>query len=451
MSTSTSTAAEGAAPGSTTTSTVAAAATGEATSSAPSPSPAPPLSAPHVPIPKNGVDYRRKIVLAPMVRSGELPMRLLSLKYGADLVWGPETIDRSLIGCTSRPCSRTQTHILTRLPSNNPRTPSGAPKESILYRLHPGLEHKKLIFQLGSANPALAVAAATLVAPHVAGIDLNAGCPKPFSTSGGMGAALLRDPDRLCSILEALVTEVGTKFEIGISVKIRVLETPERTEALVRRLVRTGITGLTVHCRTPSMRPRERAIREQVPLVVRLCKEAGVAILLNGDVTSRDEGLALATQYGADGAMIATAAEKNPSVFRAAAECGLAGWQEVVREYVKTALAVENRWGNTKFSVSQLLSGRGANIDVAKCKSHVELVEAFGFEDLLPRAREVDEMLGVGRGVGKRVTEQEEAPVKKVRVEERTQEVGAGDRLVEALEQVGEAVGQGVLPGAIAA
>jgi tRNA-dihydrouridine synthase 2 len=43
---------------------------------------------PRVPIPKNGVDYRGKIVLAPMVRSGELPTRLLALKYGADLVWG---------------------------------------------------------------------------------------------------------------------------------------------------------------------------------------------------------------------------------------------------------------------------------------------------------------------------------------------------------------------------
>ena len=41
-----------------------------------------------VPVPKNGVDYRGKIVLAPMVRSGELPSRLLALKYGADLVWG---------------------------------------------------------------------------------------------------------------------------------------------------------------------------------------------------------------------------------------------------------------------------------------------------------------------------------------------------------------------------
>jgi hypothetical protein len=42
----------------------------------------------HVPIPKNGVDYRQKVVLAPMVRSSVLPTRLVALQYGADLVWG---------------------------------------------------------------------------------------------------------------------------------------------------------------------------------------------------------------------------------------------------------------------------------------------------------------------------------------------------------------------------
>lgn len=44
-----------------------------------------------VPIPRRGVDYRGKVVLAPMVRSGELPSRLLALHYGADLVWGEST------------------------------------------------------------------------------------------------------------------------------------------------------------------------------------------------------------------------------------------------------------------------------------------------------------------------------------------------------------------------
>lgn len=39
------------------------------------------------------ITYDKCIVLAPMVRIGELPTRMLSLKYGADLVWGPEIVD----------------------------------------------------------------------------------------------------------------------------------------------------------------------------------------------------------------------------------------------------------------------------------------------------------------------------------------------------------------------
>src|SRR5437762_78859 len=144
-----------------------------------------------------------------------------------------------MIGTTRRLNPHTSTIDFTRLPSNGSRVAKPDQKESLIYRLHPQREGNKLIFQLGTADPQRAVQAARLVAGDVAGIDVNAGCPKPFSTSGGMGAALLRTPDTLCSILRALVEEVGKEFEIGISVKIRLLETPELTGALVRKLCAT--------------------------------------------------------------------------------------------------------------------------------------------------------------------------------------------------------------------
>lgn len=33
-----------------------------------------------------------------MVRIGTLPTRLLALEYGANLVWGPEIVDKAIIG-----------------------------------------------------------------------------------------------------------------------------------------------------------------------------------------------------------------------------------------------------------------------------------------------------------------------------------------------------------------
>ncbi|KAF2459747.1 hypothetical protein BDY21DRAFT_281041 [Lineolata rhizophorae] len=357
-----------------------------------------------VPIPRNGVDYRGKVVLAPMVRSGELPMRLLALKYGADLVWGPETIDRAMIGTTTRVNPHTSTVEFQRLPSNGQKNPALNPeqKASVIYRLDPARERGRLVFQLGTASPGTAVEAAALVAPYVAGIDVNAGCPKPFSTAGGMGAALLRDPDRLCAILRALVRDVGARFALAVSVKIRLLETAERTERLVRALCATGIAGLSVHCRTTPMRPREPAIRDQLRIIAAVCREAGVACVMNGDVTGRDEAEKLVEEYGVDGAMIATAAEKNPSVFRAEKDGGQAHWKEVVREYMRFALEVDNRWANTKFSLGQLMPGKSDECKaLPKCKGYTEIVEVLGLEEELgERAAEVDKRMGLGPGKG---------------------------------------------------
>ncbi|GKZ84526.1 hypothetical protein AnigIFM56816_009859 [Aspergillus niger] len=350
---------------------------------------------PRVPIPANGVDYRGKVVLAPMVRSGELPSRLIALKYGADLVWGPETIDRAMAGAIRRVNPRNGTIEFTRMPSNGGRTEK-AGQESVIYRLDPVREKGKLIYQIGTATPEIAVQAAKLVAGDVAGIDVNSGCPKPFSTSGGMGAALLKTPDKLVAILEALVKEVGTPFQIGISVKIRILKDPEETRALVSRLVKTGITGLTVHCRTPPMRPRERAIRDQVRMIADICHEAGVACVINGDVTSKDEGHALMKEFGVDGAMIATAAEANPSCFRTEAEGGLLPWKEVVHEYIKFCLESENRFGNSKYLLNILVPGKLQEGKLAKAaRSYADTCHALGFEDLLPLAMHVDDILNL--------------------------------------------------------
>lgn len=43
------------------------------------------------------MNFRNKLVLAPMVRGSKLPMRLLALRYGANLVYTDEIIDISML------------------------------------------------------------------------------------------------------------------------------------------------------------------------------------------------------------------------------------------------------------------------------------------------------------------------------------------------------------------
>jgi tRNA-dihydrouridine synthase 2 len=157
-----------------------------------------------------------------------------------------------------------------------------------MFTTHP-VEKPYYIFQIGSADPALAVQAARVVQDDVAGIDLNCGCPKPFSTTGGMGAALLSTPDLLIDILRALRAALPAR--VALSAKIRLLPSQEDTLKLVERIVGTGIAALTVHCRTRNQRMREPAkierLREIVHFVEGLNKN--IAVIANGDCQSFED------------------------------------------------------------------------------------------------------------------------------------------------------------------
>lgn len=78
------------------------------------------------------------------------------------------------------------------------------------------------------------------------------GCPKEFSLKGGMGAALLSQPENAKLILSTLVQNV----KIPITCKIRVFEDIDQTLRLVKTLASSGISALTVHGRTKFERPQ---------------------------------------------------------------------------------------------------------------------------------------------------------------------------------------------------
>jgi len=151
-----------------------------------------------------------------------------------------------------------------------------------IFSCHP-LEKPYLIYQIGSSDPELAVQAARVVRQDISGVDLNCGCPKPFSTHSGMGAALLTNPDLLCAILTALRMDLPP--EISVSAKIRLLPTQADTLKLVQRIVATGVSAITVHCRTRNMRPQEKALIGRMREIVECVEDSGVdtAVIENGD------------------------------------------------------------------------------------------------------------------------------------------------------------------------
>lgn len=64
-------------------------------------------------------------------------------------------------------------------------------------------------------------------------LDVNMGCPKPYSCDFGMGAALLRKPDKAREILKALVGSV----QVPVTCKIRFVYSSGVQNSSVVRIV----------------------------------------------------------------------------------------------------------------------------------------------------------------------------------------------------------------------
>ncbi|NXY90503.1 DUS2L synthase, partial [Alcedo cyanopectus] len=288
--------------------------------------------------------FRGKKILAPMVRVGTLPMRLLALDYGADIVYCEELIDIKMLQC-----KRVINEVLETVDFI-------APNERVVFRTCERERHH-VVFQMGSADAERALAVAKLVESDVAGIDINMGCPKEYSTKASMGAALLSDPDKIESILTTLVKGVCKP----VTCKIRILPSV-RTEISVQNCLEIFGLGfvLVFFFLLVCLWERKKEERPQHPVhcdVIKAISEAvSVPVIANGG--SHDfikEYLDIETFQKATAAssvMIARAAMWNPSIFKREGLCPL---KEVMQAYIKYAVRYENHYTNTKYCLCQML------------------------------------------------------------------------------------------------
>ncbi|XP_037580051.1 tRNA-dihydrouridine(20) synthase [NAD(P)+]-like isoform X1 [Dermacentor silvarum] len=283
----------------------------------------------------SSIDYRNKTILAPMVRIGTLPMRLLALQYGADLVYTEELIDYRLLKC-----QRIENKVLGTIDFVDD-------DHQIVLRTCEK-EKGRNILQIGTCNPERAVQVAKLVEKDVAGIDVNMGCPKEFSIKGGMGAALLTQTDKVKAILTALVQNT----ELPVTCKIRVLEKLEDTLALGKLIESTGVKAIGVHGRTKDERP-QHANRNAV--IKALAEHVNIPIIANGgsgEIACYEDIERFRQATGAASVMLARQAESNCSIFR---KEGKKPIDDVIEEYLAYAIEYDNRATNTKYCVQQML------------------------------------------------------------------------------------------------
>jgi len=184
--------------------------------------------------------------------------------------------------------------------------------ERTLGYLRVGADEHPLAIQIFGSDPAVMAEASRMVEAAGADlVDVNFGCPVRKVTKTGAGVMLLDDPDRACSIVEAMAAAVS----IPISVKLRRgLENGSRVCLDVGpRLVEAGAASLTLHPRSAKQMYTGVADHH---LTAELVSLVDVPVVASGDVTSRARAQAVLATTGAAAVMVGRGAQGNPWALR---------------------------------------------------------------------------------------------------------------------------------------
>lgn len=150
-------------------------------------------------------------------------------------------------------------------------------------------------------------------------LDVNCGCPAPKVVRHGGGSSLLKEPDRL----ETILKEIKRTITIPLTLKMRIGFSDSSVNAVevAKMAEQCGVEHIQVHGRT-----REQGYKGMANWdIIKAVKEAvSVPVSGNGDVTTIEYGLKRWKESGVDGILIGRGAMQNPWIFRQFADA-LAG------------------------------------------------------------------------------------------------------------------------------
>ena len=172
-------------------------------------------------------------------------------------------------------------------------------------------EHPLAIQIFGSEPRAMAEAARMVEAAGADIVDMNFGCPVRKVTKTGAGAHLMEDPELACRVVSAVAGAVARSGhgEDASRRRERLARVP-RARAAARRGGRGGADA-------PSpLRAQMYTGVADHSLTAELVERVPVPVIASGDVTTREEAIAVLERTGAAAAMVARGAQGNPWALR---------------------------------------------------------------------------------------------------------------------------------------
>ena len=221
-----------------------------------------------------------RVILAPMAGVTDKPFRLLCKRLGAGLAVSEMTISDPRFWSTAK--SRTRMD-------------------------HIG-EPDPISVQIAGTDPIRLAEAARYNVDHGAQIiDINMGCPAKKVCNVLAGSALMRDPQLVGRILEAVVHAVT----VPVTLKIRTgWDAHHKNAPAIARIAEAaGIATLAVHGRT---RDQHYTGMAEYATITEIKASATIPVIANGDIDSPQKAAEVLRTTGADAVMVGRAAQGRP-------------------------------------------------------------------------------------------------------------------------------------------
>ncbi|MBW1720510.1 MAG: tRNA dihydrouridine synthase DusB [Deltaproteobacteria bacterium] len=224
------------------------------------------------------------LLMAPMAGITSLPFRLMVKKMGAGLV------TTEMVSATG--LTRGQESTFRYLKSH----PAEGPLAVQIFGSHPEI---------------MATAARIVIDAGASVVDINMGCPVKKVTRTGAGAALLRDPKRV----ESILSRVRLSCSVPLTVKIRAGWSPSEPSYLeIAKIVQDcGADALTVH---PRYATQGFSLHAEWNIIGEIKAVLNIPVIGNGDVFEPAAALRMRKETGCDGVMIGRGAVGNPWIFK---------------------------------------------------------------------------------------------------------------------------------------